>query len=65
MAEDEDLEVLRALIARIVASDHDEANEGAGDKVQKGPHRPIVPTSSKARIGASEPRGLVAHSGAS
>jgi hypothetical protein len=43
MAEDEDLEVLRVLVAAMLASADDESNDGVGDEVEERPHRPIVP----------------------
>ena len=43
MAEDEDLEVLRVLVAAMLASADDESNEGADNEVEEGQHRPIVP----------------------
>jgi len=43
MAEDEDLEVLRVLVAARLASADDESNEGADKEVEEGQHRPIVP----------------------
>jgi hypothetical protein len=43
VAEDEDLEVLRVLVALTEISDDDEANESPDDKVEERPHRPMVP----------------------
>jgi hypothetical protein len=43
VAEDEDLEVLRVLVALTEISDDDEANESPEDKVEERPHRPMVP----------------------
>jgi len=43
VAQDQDLEVLRAVVmARLSSADVD-PNEGAGDEVEERPHRPIVP----------------------
>jgi hypothetical protein len=43
VAEDEDLEVLGAVIMAMLASADEDPNEGAGHEVEEGPHRPIVP----------------------
>jgi hypothetical protein len=43
VAEDEDLEVLRVLVAAMLASADEETDEGVGDEVDERPHRPIVP----------------------
>ena len=43
MAQDEDLEVLGAVVPVTPAGAHEEGNEGADDQVDERPHRPIVP----------------------
>ena len=43
MAEDEDLEVLRALVSAMLASADEETDEGPDDEVEERPHRPMVP----------------------
>ncbi len=43
MAEDEDLEVLRALVGSTTPTAGEETDEGADDEVEEGQHRPIVP----------------------
>src|SRR5664280_1264963 len=55
MAEDEDLEVLRVLVAAMLASADDESNEGADNEVEEGPHRPIVPGRSERESGFPTP----------
>src|SRR5674476_914223 len=42
VAEDEDLEVLRVLVALTEISDDDDANESPDDKVEERPHRPCL-----------------------
>ena len=51
MAQDEDLEVLRAVVMARLSSADDEGNEGAGDEVEEGPHRSIVPMDPSANRG--------------
>jgi hypothetical protein len=43
MAEDEDLEVLRALVVSATPATGEETDEGPDDEVEERPHRPIVP----------------------
>src|SRR5664280_1389308 len=43
MVEDEDLEVLRALVPATMVTADEETHEGADDEVEERPHRPIVP----------------------
>ena len=43
MAEDEDLEVLRALVVSATPTAGEETDEGPDDEVEERPHRPIVP----------------------
>ena len=43
MAEDEDLEVLRALVVSATPAADEETDEGPDDEVEERPHRPIVP----------------------
>ena len=43
MAEDEDLKILRVLVSTMLANADEEADEGADDKVEERPHRPIPP----------------------
>ena len=43
MAEDEDLEVLRALVVSATPAAGEETDEGPDDEVEERPHRPIVP----------------------
>src|ERR1035437_1058638 len=50
VAEDEDLEVLRVLVALTEISDDDEANESPDDKVEERPHRPIVRRGSESKL---------------
>jgi len=42
MAEDEDLEVLGSVLARLSSTD-EQTHEGPDDKVEERPHRPILP----------------------
>jgi len=58
MAEDEDLEVLGSVRSARQSSADEETDEGAGDEVEKGEHRPIVPVVIRTRIGVSDPHGL-------
>jgi hypothetical protein len=44
VAEDEDLEVLGAVVMAGLSSADEDPNEGAGDEVEERPHRSIVPT---------------------
>jgi hypothetical protein len=44
VAEDEDLEVLGAVVMAGQSSADEDPNEGAGDEVEERPHRSIVPT---------------------
>jgi hypothetical protein len=57
MAEDEDLEVLRVLVAAMLASADDESNEGADNEVEEGQHRPIVPGWYERESGFLSPTG--------
>jgi hypothetical protein len=43
VAEDEDLEVLGAVVMVRLSSADEDPDEGAGDEVEEGPHRSIVP----------------------
>lgn len=43
MAEDEDLEVLRALVVSATPAAGEETDEDPDDEVEERPHRPIVP----------------------
>jgi hypothetical protein len=43
MAEDEDLEVLGAVVMATPAGADDAGDEGAGEQVDEEPHQPIVP----------------------
>src|SRR5664280_313591 len=43
MAEDEDLEVLASVVSALLATADEETDEGADDKVEERPHRPILP----------------------
>jgi len=43
VAEDEDLEVLGAVVSATPASADDEGNEGTDEQVDERPHRSIVP----------------------
>ena len=43
MAEDEDLDVPGAVVPVRLSSADEEMDESAGDEVEEGPHRPIVP----------------------
>jgi hypothetical protein len=43
MAEDEDLEVLDAVIMATLAGADDAGDEGTDEQVGEGPHQPIVP----------------------
>jgi hypothetical protein len=58
VAEDEDLEVLGAVVSVTLAAADEETDEGAGDEVQERPHQPIVPVVIRARIGVSDPHGI-------
>ena len=57
MAENEDLEVLGSVGSTRLSSADEETEEGAGDEVEKGEHRPIVPVVIRTRIGVSDPHG--------
>jgi hypothetical protein len=43
VAEDEDLEVLRALVSVRSTTTDEQTDEGADDEVEERPHQPIVP----------------------
>jgi hypothetical protein len=43
VAKDEDLEVLGAVIMARLSSADEDPDEGAGNEVEEGSHRPIVP----------------------
>jgi hypothetical protein len=43
MAEDEDLEVLASVVLALLATADEQTDESAGDEVEEGQHRPIVP----------------------
>jgi hypothetical protein len=58
MAEDEDLEVLGAVVSALLATADEETDEGAGDEVEERPHRPMVPVVIRTRIGVSDPHGV-------
>jgi hypothetical protein len=47
MAEDEDLEVLGAVVSVTLAADDEETDEGPNDEVEERPHQPIVPGRSE------------------
>jgi chromate transport protein ChrA len=51
MTEDEDLEVPDDVISVTLAADDEETDEGAGDKVDERPHRPIVPGATSTNRG--------------
>jgi hypothetical protein len=57
MAEDEDLEVLGSVVLALLATADEETDEGACDKIDERPHRPIVAVVIRARIGVSDPHG--------
>ena len=57
MTEDEDLEVSGNVISVTLAADDEATDEGACDKVEERPNRPIVPGIVRARIGVSDPHG--------
>jgi hypothetical protein len=59
MAEDEDLEVLGAVVPVTLAAADEETDEGAGDEVEERPHQPIVPVVIRARIGVSDPHEVI------
>jgi hypothetical protein len=58
MAEDEDLEVLASVVSALLATDDEEADEGADDEVEEGQHRPIVPGLSERESGFPTPTGI-------
>jgi hypothetical protein len=51
MAEDEDLEVLGAVVSVTLATADEQTDESAGDEVEERPHRPIVPGLSERESG--------------
>ncbi len=57
MPEDQDLEVLGAVISATLATADEETDEGADDEVEEGQHRPIVPGLSDRESGFSTPTG--------
>ena len=57
MVEDEDLEVLRALVPATMVTADEETHEGADDEVEERPHRPIVPGLSERESGFPTPTG--------
>jgi hypothetical protein len=59
MTEDEDLEVPDDVISVTLAADDEETDEGAGDKVDERPHRPIVPGATSTNRGFRPPRELI------
>ena len=59
MVEDEDLEVLRALVPATMVTADEETHEGADDEVEERPHRPIVPGLSERDSGFPIPTGSV------
>jgi len=64
MAEDDDLEVLGAVISITLAANDEETDEGPDDKVEERPHQPIVPGLSERESGFPTPTGSVAVIGA-
>jgi hypothetical protein len=57
VAEDEDLEVLASVVSALLATADEETDEGAGDEVEEGQHRPIVPGLSERESGFPTPTG--------
>jgi len=58
VAEDEDLEVLGAVVSALLATaDEGADDEGADDEVEERPHRPIVPGLSERESGFLTPTG--------
>jgi hypothetical protein len=57
MAQDEDLEVLRALVVSVTPAAGEETDEGPDDKVEERPHRPILPGRSDRDSGLPTPTG--------
>jgi hypothetical protein len=57
MAEDEDLEVLGPVVLALLATADEETDESAGDEVEEGQHRPIVPGLSERESGFPTPTG--------
>jgi hypothetical protein len=51
MAEDEDLEVLGSVVSARLSSASEEMDKSAGDEVEEGPHRSIVPMDPSANRG--------------
>jgi hypothetical protein len=58
MAEDEDLEVLGAVVTVTLATADEQTGEGSGDEVKERPHRPIVPGRSERESGFPTPTRL-------
>jgi hypothetical protein len=61
MTEDEDLEVLGVLVAAVLAAADYDGDEGTGDEVEEGQHRPIVPGRSDRESGFPTPTGCRVH----
>jgi hypothetical protein len=59
MTEDEDLEVLGVLVAAVLAATDYDGDEGTGDQVEEGQHRPIVPGRSDRESGFPTPTGSI------
>src|ERR1035437_5130650 len=63
MAEDEDLEVLGAVVPVTPAGADDEGDEGANEQVEERPHQPIVPGRSEHESGFPTPTGCARRGG--
>ena len=58
MAEDEDLEVLGAVVSAKLSSADEEMDESAGDEVEERQHRSIVPMDPSTNRGFRPPRAI-------
>ena len=63
VAEDEDLEVLGAVVPATPAGADDAGDEGAEEQVDERPHQPIVPGRSERELGFPTPTGLAPRAG--
>jgi len=57
VAENQDLEVLGAVVSVTLATADEETDESVGDEVDERPHRPIVPGRSERESGFPTPTG--------